>query len=94
MMAVRFVCLSVQGGQANSLSLSGAARTGYLAVVLLTGIADFLGRRQSQEKNGKLELPCAMRLFSFLIFSSAGNCRNRTDVPLSSSLEHWHCGDI
>lgn len=36
--------------------------------MLLAGVAVFLGRRQGQEKNGKLELPCAMRLFSFLIF--------------------------
>lgn len=51
-----------------SLGLSGALRAGCLAVVLLAGVAVFPGREQGQEKNGKLELPCAMRLFSFFIF--------------------------
>ena len=58
----------MQGGHANSLGLSGAVGAGYLAVLLLAGVAVFLGRRQGQEKNGKLELPCAMCLSSFLIF--------------------------
>lgn len=51
-----------------SLGLSGALRAGCLAVVLLAGVAVFPGREQGQEKNGKLELPCAMPLFSFFIF--------------------------
>jgi len=38
------------------------------AAVLLAGVAVLLGRRQGQEKNGILEVPCAMRLFSFFLF--------------------------